>query len=347
MAPGKGRGKAKKARGGKTGKPSDKGKGIASDEHRSDTQSDDDMGAAFAESQRQAGGAAGSGGASTASGGRSLDTASAGRKRAHESAMPHTAGGAQSRHDPSDEAQTPHGGRRQGPTPAGKQSAARRRGARSITPAQHADMRAEHIMTLDQYGPPEAGAFEDAQAQARWRLAVQKSVGDFVSQVLAPAQETRGQLAARTMILEDQEAYAEGENTSDDDHDQLGLHVGRSAVRFQVKLAQNVVAAWAKGLMPGGVRKLSDTFELTVTLGLILNGPHKYTTCLDAHVPTADEPFLTPRDKENGEPRSRWRRAFIAAAAATEDFGTAKVGVSVVRSLCRHTGCHVLVCSVR
>jgi hypothetical protein len=95
------------------------------------------------------------------------------------------------------------------------------------------------------------------------------------------------------------------------------------------------------------VRKLSDTFELTVTLGLILNGPHKYTTCLDAHVPTADEPFLTPRDKENGEPRSRWRRAFIAAAAATEDFGTAKVGVSVVRSLCRHTGCHVLVCSVR
>jgi hypothetical protein len=339
------RGKQRSSRGGKRPKSGDKGKGKASDDNRSDTQSDDaDMRAAVAASQRQAGGAAGSGGAKTASGGSSRDTASAGRKRAHETAMPHTAGGAQSRHDPSDEAQT--GGRRQGPTPGGKQSAARRRGAQSITPAQHANLRAEHIMTLDQYGPPEAGAFDDAQAQARWRLAVQKSVGEFVSHMIAPAQEKRGQLAARTMLLEDQQAYAESENTSDDDHDNQGLDVGRRAVRFQVKLAHNVVAAWAKGLMPAGVRKLSDTFELTVTLALILNGPHKYTTCLDAHVATAHEPFLTPRDKDDGTSRTRWRRAFIAAAAATEDFGTAKVGVCMVRSLCIHTGCHVLLCSV-
>ena len=229
--------------------------------------------------------------------------------------------GAGMRHDSSDdELDTAGGGARKKQK---SQSVAVRKRVPSLA-AQAADDRSKRLQELDEYGPPDfTGRLADAAADAKFRQATKQSVRKFMTGIVAPVRSKPGSLASRTMLMNTHMPYADDEKTSDeDDGQQPGLVLSRRAVRFQVQYAHNMAAAWSRGVLMPTKRKLSDTIERAVSLALILYGAAKYTTTLDQHKASLHEPFLSDSHEKTQTPRSRWRRAFIAASAATQDFGT-------------------------
>jgi hypothetical protein len=252
--------------------------------------------------------------------------------------------GAGMRHDSSDDDLDTAGGSAR--KKAKSQSVAGRKRGPSAA-AQAADDRSKRLQELDQYGPADfAGRLVDAAADAKFRQGTKQSVRKFVAGTVAPVRGKPGSLASRTMLMDAHMPYADEEHTSDEDEGQeQGLQLSRSAVRFQVQYAHNVVAAWSRGLLTPTRRKLSDTIERTVSLALILYGPTKYTTTLDQHKASLHEPFLSDSHEKTQTPRSRWRRAFIAASAATQDFGTPKVCMQRVMGSC--CGVDIVTCTCR
>jgi hypothetical protein len=330
-----------------TGKQSGKEKDTAGESGSSKASDEDDVSTAAVNASKNK--VVHKGGRSHTATGASSSKASAGPAQARAPAPDAGAGGqnprssgAGMRHDASDdELDTAGGGARKKQK---SQSVAVRKRVPSLA-AQAADDRSKRLQQLDEYGPPDfTGRLADAAADAKFRQATKQSVRKFMTGIVAPVRSKPGSLASRTMLLNTHMPYADDENTSDeDDGQQPGLVLSRRAVRFQVQYAHNMVAAWSRGLLMPTKRKLSDTIERAVSLALILYGAAKYTTTLDQHKASLHEPFLSDSHEKTQTPRSRWRRVFIAAAAATEDFGTPKVCMQ--RVMGTYWGVYIATCT--